>query len=179
MVMCISDFWGRISHTTHTLVDFRSLGFYWWNMNATVSVTVCAFHPCDRKKNSLYIEFFPDWWILLDYGVQPKNKDNFVFKHYKNSRKKKHTNARRYCVCSAVLAVLTSKEIPLAFKLIKTGARMQMFEHEFYLQGSFHCKLASSVEPNRPFGSTDKAEFLIGRGSLMGQCLKCQVLKIY
>ena len=77
---------------------------------------------------------------------------------------KKHTNARRYCVCSAVLAVLTSKEIPLAFKLIKTGARMQLFENEFYLQGSFHCKLASSVEPNRPFGSTDKAKFLLGGG---------------
>ena len=54
---------------------------------------------------------------------------------------------------------------------------MQLFEHEFSLQGSFHCKSASSVEPNCPFGSTDEAEFLIGRGALMGLCLKCRVFK--
>ena len=65
---------------------------------------------------------------------------------------KKPTHARRYLVCSAVLAVLTSKEIPLPFKLIKPGARMQLFGDEFSLQGSFHCKSAFSVEPNRKFG---------------------------
>ena len=36
---------------------------------------------------------------------------------------KKPTHARRYRFCSAVLAVLTSKEIPLAFKLIKTRCK--------------------------------------------------------